>query len=73
MQNHNHGGIGKIGLLMVIGCLLPLTVLAAIYVFNLPLNLVVVGVLILLCPLSHLLMMRYMDHSHGPTDGSDPI
>lgn len=71
MHNHNHSGgsMGKMGLLMVIGCLLPLAVLAAIYVFNLPLNTVVVGALILLCPLSHLLMMRYLGHSHSTPPG----
>ncbi len=64
-QNHpNHGPRerGQMGLLMLIGCLLPLTALGAIYVLNLPLNVVLIGTL--LCPLSHLLMMRFMGHSH---------
>lgn len=52
------------GLLMLIGCLLPLAALGAIYVLNLPLNVVLIGTLLLLCPLSHLLMMRFMGHSH---------
>jgi hypothetical protein len=52
---------------MVVGCLLPLAILAAIYVFNLPLNVLVVGALILFCPLSHLLMMRYLGNDHGNT------
>jgi hypothetical protein len=67
MHNHNHrgGSLGKMGLLMIIGCLLPLVALAAISIFNLPMSTFVVGALILLCPLSHLLMMRFMGHSHG--------
>jgi hypothetical protein len=60
--------MGKIAFVMIIGCLLPLVVLGAIYFFNLPLNIVLVGALSLICPLSHLLMMRYtglsMEHSH---------
>jgi hypothetical protein len=71
MHTHNHdgGGLGKMGMLMVIGCLLPLAVIAAMSVFNLPLNMLVVGALVLLCSLSHLLMMRYMGHGHGHTPG----
>ncbi len=51
-------------LIMIICCLVPL---AAIYLFNVPLNTVVFAGLILLCPLSHILMMKFMPHSH---DGS---
>jgi uncharacterized membrane protein YccC len=71
-HNHNHGNIGKMAWVMIIGCLLPLVVLGAIYFFNLPLNIVLVGALILLCPLSHLLMMRYMGHSMGHNHQNSP-
>ncbi len=62
MHNHNDT---KMVWLLVLGCLLPLVVLTATYLFDIPLNVIVVGALILLCPLSHLLMMRYMGHSHN--------
>jgi ABC-type transport system involved in cytochrome bd biosynthesis fused ATPase/permease subunit len=70
MQSHNqnHGGMGKMALVMIIGCLLPLVILGVIYFFNLTLSVVLVGALILICPLSHLFMMRYMaqsmEHNH---------
>ena len=71
MHNHNHrgAGLGKMGLLMAIGCVLPLIVLAVIYVLNVPMNMLVIGSLVLLCPLSHLLVMRSMGHSHRPKSG----
>lgn len=53
-------------LLMAIGCVLPLGILAAIFVFNLPLGTVGLFAIVLLCPLMHLLMMRGMGHGdHG--------
>ncbi len=51
-------------LLMVIGCGLPLIVLAAIYVFNVPLGSVALVGVMLLCPLMHLFMMRGMGHGN---------
>jgi len=56
-------------LLMLLCCLAPLVGLAAIYLFKVPFTSVLsVGVL-LLCPLSHLLMMAFMrghDHTEHP-------
>lgn len=62
MHNHNDS---KMVWLMVLGCLAPLAVLTAIYLFDVPLNGILIGALILLCPLSHLFMMRFMGHSHN--------
>lgn len=64
MHNHNSSNT-KMTWLMVLGCLLPLLALGAIYLFNIPLNVIVVGALILLCPLSHILMMRSMGHGQS--------
>ena len=52
-------------LLMIICCLVPLVGLAAIALFKVPFNTVLWIGLILFCPLSHLLMMKFVSHEHG--------
>lgn len=58
-------------LIMLACCLIPVAGLVAFYAFNIPLNGIIYGALILVCPLSHLLMMKFMmkDHNqHNPQE-----
>ena len=51
-------------LVITVGCLLPLAVLAPILLFKVQVNSALLLGLVLLCPLSHLLMMGPMGHDH---------
>lgn len=50
-------------ILMAVGCLLPLTALATVFIFQVQVSTMVWLGLLLLCPAAHLLMMRsHMGH-----------
>lgn len=59
--------------LMLACCLVPVVGLAAIFLFDVPVNTVVLVGLAVFFPLAHLLMLKFMPHEHGaPEPGTRP-
>lgn len=54
--------------IMILCCLIPIIGIAAVFLFKVPVSNVVFYGLVLLCPLSHLLMMKYMGHDHSSAE-----
>ncbi len=54
----------KHALIMVICCLIPIAAFTLIAVFKVPVSGLLTIALILLCPVSHLIMMKFMPHEH---------
>lgn len=52
----------KHAVLMLVCCLIPVIAFGAIFALNIPASSILMFGLVLLCPLSHLLMMKYMGH-----------
>jgi hypothetical protein len=55
----------KHSLLMLACCLIPLAAFGAVTIFHIPLNQILIFGMILVCPLSHILMMRFMNHGEN--------
>lgn len=55
---------------LIIGlvCFIPIVLVVAIFAFRVPFNTAFLVVLMLMCPLSHFLMMKFMPHdeTHSP-------
>ena len=65
----------KMMLLMTACCVIGMGAVAAIFLFRVPVNNVLLGLMLLICPLSHFLMMGMMgkdhvQHQHRPAEAS---
>lgn len=59
----------KHALIMVACCLIPIAGFALVSLFNIPLKSLFLFAMILICPLSHILMMKFMVHGDGQQHG----
>ena len=67
---HRREFMSKIHYLMMAICgLMVLGALAAIFLFGASINIVFLVAMLVICPLLHFVMMRFMGHSHGDSHG----
>jgi hypothetical protein len=59
-------------LIMLACCVVAMGAAAAFFIFGIPVNKILIGLMILICPLSHILMMKFMGHSHEGHAGMHP-
>jgi len=59
--------------LMLLCCLIPIAALGAIFLLNVPVSSALLFALILLCPLSHLLLMGRFGHTHGAAQNAEDV
>lgn len=52
-------------IVLVVSIVVLAGIAAALFVFKLPLGTVLIGLMVLACPLSHVFMMKFMGHDHG--------
>lgn len=64
---------GNHGLLMVICCVAPMALVAAVLLFNIPVGTVGFFAIMLACPLMHILMMRGMGHGDQHAGSHDGV
>ncbi len=58
-------------IIMLACCLVPITGLVLIAFFKIPVSTVLLGAMILICPLSHVLMMVFMGREHNASHVSE--
>ena len=51
-------------ILMILGCAVPITAISILFTIGIPLNKILLFGIILICPLSHIFMMRMMNHGN---------
>ena len=51
-------------ILMILGCVFPIGIIFILFTIGIPLNKILLFALILICPLSHIFMMKFM-MNHG--------